>query len=237
VRIFFAAFALFAFFVAGATVADARIDSHTIVDLEHALQNDPENLSLAAQYRQVAIAAHDFDRPIGTLEKLAKQKGSGPNVQISLALAYVDKVPTSGDIRRLYLGRDAIGALTRAIAQRPTALAYYVRGLINLYYNNFIFKRVPRGIADLEQALAMTTADSAPALILRVRTALGDGYFRLGNGAKARDVWSAAQKQFPGDAGLKNRLEKQGTELEDIVTTALTASTRVDTSLVDLLHR
>jgi hypothetical protein len=54
-----------------------------------------------------------------------------------------------------------------------------VRGLINLYYNNFIFSRVPRGIADLEQALAMTTADSPPALILRVRTALGDGYSGL----------------------------------------------------------
>ena len=169
------------------------------------------------------------------LEKLAKQKGSGPNVQISLALAYVDKVPTSGDIRRLYLGRDAIGALTRAIAQQPTPLAYYVRGLINLYYNNFIFHRVPQGIADLEHALTMTTVDSPPALILRLRTALGDGYFRLGNAAKARDVWSAAQKQFPSDSGLKSRLEKQGTELEDIVTTALTASTRVDTSLVGLL--
>jgi tetratricopeptide (TPR) repeat protein len=210
-------------------------DSRTIVELERTLQNDPENLLLAADYRQLAIAARDFDRPIGVLEKLAKRKDSGPNVQISLALAYVDKVPTSGDIRRLYLGRDAIGALTRAIAQQPTPLAYYVRGLINLYYNNFIFHRVPRGIADLEQALTMTTAASPPALILRVRTALGDGYFRLGNATKAHDVWSAAQKQFPADAGLKNRLEKQGTELEDIVTTALTASTRVDTSLVGLL--
>jgi len=232
---FFAVFALFAFFAADATVADARIDSRSLVDLERALQNDPENLLIAADYRQLAIAARDFDRPIGVLEKLAKQKGSGPNVQISLALAYVDKVPTSGDIRRLYLGRDAIGALTRAIAQRPTPLAYYVRGLINLYYNSFIFHRVPQGIADLEQALTMTTADSAPALILRVRTALGDGYFRSGNAAKARDVWSDTQRQFPADAGLKNRLEKQGTELEDVVTTALTASTRVDTSLVDLL--
>ena len=234
---FFAVFAFFAFFVAGATGADARIDPRTIVELERALQDDPENLLLAADYRQLAIAARDFDRPIGVLEKLAKRKGSGANVQISLALAYVDKVPTSGDIRRLYLGRDAIGALTRAIAQQPTPLAYYVRGLINLYYNNFIFHRVPRGIADLEQALAMTTAASPPALILRVRTALGDGYFRLGNTAKARDVWSAAQKQFPADAGLTNRLEKQGTALEDIVTTALTASTRVDTSLGDLLNR
>jgi tetratricopeptide (TPR) repeat protein len=215
-------------------VSAAR-DGHSIDQIERAVQSDPENLMLAAEYRQLAIAARDFDRPIGVLEKLVKQKGSGPNVQISLALAYVDKVPTSGDIRRLYLGRDAIGALTRAIAQRPTALAYYVRGLINLYYNNFIFKRVPRGIADLEQALALTTTDSPPALILRVRMALGDGYFRLGDAAKAREVWSAAQKQFPADAGLKNRLEKQGTELEDIVTTALTASTRVDSSLVGLL--
>jgi hypothetical protein len=51
-------------------------------------------------------------------------------------------------------------------------------------------------------------------------------------------VWSTAQKQFPSDSGLKSRLEKQGTALEDIVTTALTAGTRVDTSLVGLLpHR
>ena len=234
---FFAVFPFLALFVAGATVLDAGSDMRSLVEIERAVQSDPENLQLAAEYRQLAIPARDFDRPIGVLEKLAKQKGSGPNVQISLALAYVDKVPTSGDIRRLYLGRDAIGALTRAIAQQPTPLAYYVRGLINLYYNNFIFRRVPQGIADLEQALAMTTADSPPALILRARTALGDGYFRLGNSAKARDVWSAAHKQFPADAGLKNRLEKQGEELADIVTTALTASTRVDTSLAGLLER
>jgi len=224
--------AVFAFFV-----ARTRSDSRTIDELERAVLKDPENLLLAADYRQLAIAARDFDRPIGVLEKLAKRKGSGANVQISLALALVDKVPTSGDIRRLYLGRDAISALTKAIAQKPTVLAFYVRGLINLYYNNFIFHRVPRGIADLEQAMAIATGDSPPALMLRVRTALGDGYFRLGNAAKARDVWSAAQQQFPSDVGLKNRLEKQGTALEDIVTTALTAGRRVDTSLADLLNR
>ena len=209
-------------------------DSRTIDALERGVVADPENLKLAADYRQQAIVAGDFDRPIGVLEKLAKRKGSGPNVQISLALAYVDKVPTSGDIRRLYLGRDAINALTKAIAQRPTALAYYVRGLINLYYNNFIFHRVPRGVADLEQALAIGTNDATPALNLRVRTALGDGYFRLGDAAKAREAWSAGLAKFPEDAGLKSRLEKHGTELEDIVTTALTAGRRVDTRLTDV---
>jgi tetratricopeptide (TPR) repeat protein len=217
----------------GAALASGG-DPHTIDALERLVVADPENLKLAADYRQLAIAANDFDRPIGVLEKLAKRKGSGPHVQISLALAYVDKVPTSGDIRRLYLGRDAINALTKAIAQQPTMLAYYVRGLINLYYNNFIFHRVPRGVADLEKALALAIDGSTPALELRVRTALGDGYFRLGDTAKARGAWSAALAKFPGDAGLKGRLEKQGTELEDIVTTALTASRRVDTSLADV---
>jgi tetratricopeptide (TPR) repeat protein len=219
---------------ASVAVAAPGHEPPSIDRIERGVLADPENLKLGADYRQLAIASGDFDRPIGVLEKLAKRKGSGPNVQISLALAYVDKVPTSGDIRRLYLGRDAINALTRAIAQRPTMLAYYVRGLINLYYNNFIFHRVPRGVADLEQALLMGTDDSTPALNLRVRTALGDGYFRLGNAAKAREVWSAALTKFPADAGLKSRLEKQGTALEDIVTTALTASRRVDTSLADV---
>jgi len=215
-------------------VAAADDDPRTIVALERAVIADPENLKVAAAYRQLAIASRDFDRPIGVLEKLAKRKGSGPNVQVSLALAYVDKVPTSGDIRRLYLGRDAINALTKAIAQQPTILAYYIRGLINLYYNNFIFHRVPRGVADLEHALSMASGDSSPALMVRVRTALGDGYFRLGDVAKAREVWSAALATFPADAGLKSRLEQQGTALEDIVTTALTASRRVDTSLGDV---
>jgi tetratricopeptide (TPR) repeat protein len=219
---------------ASARAATSASDLRTIEVLERAVLADPENLKLAADYRQLAIAARDFDRPIGVLEKLAKRKGSGPNVHISLALAYVDKVPTSGDIRRLYLGRDALSALTKAIAQQPTVLAYYVRGLINLYYNNFIFHRVPRGIADLEQALALASADSPPPLMLRVRTALGDGYFRLGNPAKAREVWSAAVATFPGDAGLKSRLGSEGTTLEDVVTTALTAGRRVDTSLTDV---
>ena len=220
--------------IAAVVVVAATNDPGKIDALERGVVADPEDLKLAADYRQLAIALGDFDRPIGVLEKLAKRKGSGPNVQISLALAYVDKVPTAGDIRRLYLGRDAINALTKAIAQRPTALAYYVRGLINLYYNNFIFHRVPRGVADLEQALAMGGDGSTPALDLRVRTALGDGHFRLGDAAKAREAWAAGLAKFPADAGLKSRLEKHGTELEDIVTTALTAGRRVDTSLADV---
>jgi tetratricopeptide (TPR) repeat protein len=203
--------------------------------LERAIQADPESLELAASYRTLAIDAAQFDRAIDFLEKLAKRKGSGPNVQISLALAYADKVPPSGDIRRLYLGRDAMNALTRSIALRPCALAYYYRGRINLYYNKLIFHRTDKGIADLERALSMTTAASPPALIARIYTSLGDGYFRFGNLARAREVWTTGSAKFPDDAALRVRLEKQGQELERAVGDALAAERRTDTSLNGLL--
>jgi len=217
-----------------ACVRSAHAAPTDVTSLERAVAADPENLRLAAAYRQQVIAAGDFDRSIRVLEPLAKRRGCGPNVQISLALAYVDKVPTAGDLRRLYLGRDAMTALTKAIEQQPSVLAYYMRGLINLYYNNFIFHRVPRGIADLEQARSMIGPQTPIGLIRRIYLALGDGYFKLEDLAKARTIWSAGIALAP-DPGFQARLGAQGEPLRDIVTTALTAGRRVDTSLVDLL--
>lgn len=210
-------------------------DVSQLEHLERAVMADPENLQAAAEYRQHAIASADFDRPITVLGKLAKRANSGPNVHISLALAYVDKVPTSGDIRRLYLGRDAMNALTHSIAQRPCVLAYYLRGVINLYYNRFIFNRTEKGVADLSRALSLAPPDTPPALVARIYTALGDGYFKLGNLAKARDIWSAAAATFPEERALQSRLEKQGIELERTVGAALAAERRADTSLEGLL--
>jgi hypothetical protein len=220
--------------LACALAAAAAASPREIDTLEQAVVAEPENLKLAADYRQLAINEHAFDRSISFFERLAK-RASGPCVQISLAFAYVDKVPTSGDIRRLYLGRDAMNALTRSIALRPTVLAYYVRGVINLFYNAFIFHRADKGVSDLTTALGMIDASTPQPLVLRVYTALGDGYVRLQNVPKARTVWTDGLAKFPGDAGLKSRLDAHGETLEDIVTTALTASRRLDTSLAGLL--
>ena len=128
-----------------------------------------------------------------------------------------------------------MAALTRAIERQPSVLAYYVRGVINLFYNSFIFHRTDRGVADLTTALGMVTAGTPPPLVLRVYTALGDGYVRLQNVPKARAVWSAGASRFPDDPGLRSRLNSDGAALEDLVTTALTASRRLDTSLNGLL--
>lgn len=202
--------------------------------LERLVTSDPQNLRIAAEYRQAAIGAGEFDRSIRFFDRLAQQSGS-PNAYISLALAYVDKVPPSGDIRRLYLGRDAMNALTKAIEKQPTVLAYYVRGLVNLYFNRFIFNRVPRGIADLQKARSMVTDATPEALVRRVYVALGDGHFKLEEAAKAHEVWSAGLERFPADPDLKRRLAAQGRALYDIVTSALYAGRRVDTSLIGML--
>jgi hypothetical protein len=156
-------------------------------------------------------------------------------VQISLALAYVDKVPTSGDIRRLYLGRDAMSALTRSLEQRQTALAYYVRGVINLFYNAFIFHRADKGVADLTRALGLVSSSTPPLLVRRIYAALGDGYVRLQNEPKARSVWADGLARFPDDGALKRRIDAEGAGLKDIVTKALYAGYRVDTTLRDML--
>jgi hypothetical protein len=206
-----------------------------LLAFEDRIAAEPENLKLAAEYRQLTIASNEFDRSTRLFERLAKQKGSGPNVQISLALAYVDKVPVTSRIRHLYLGRDAMSALTRAIDRRPTALAYYVRGLINLFYNNFMFHRAPLGIDDLQKAMTLVTPDTPQTLVERILVALGDGYWRVENQAKAREVWSSAAARFPESAALKERLSGTVDQTAFAVRHALDEDRRVDTSLRDML--
>jgi tetratricopeptide (TPR) repeat protein len=203
-------------------------------DFERAVAAEPENLKLGADYRQLTIDSGLYDRAIDFFRKLAAAT-SGANVKINLALAYADKVPTAGDIRRLYLGRDAMNALTQSVAIRPSVLAYYLRGNINLYYNRFIFHRTDKGVADLTQALSMVTNETPRALVARVYAALGDGYFRLENLSKARAVWSSGLAVCPGDPELQTRLDKDGQALLEVVTIALSAGRRTDTSLATWL--
>jgi tetratricopeptide (TPR) repeat protein len=200
---------------------------------ERAITADPENLRVAADYRQKAIAEGKVDRAISFLERLADRRGSGPNIKLSLALAYVDKVPTVGDIRKLYLGRDAIDVLTKSIAQKPTSLTYYIRGLINLYYNNFIYHRVPKGLADLEMALKLVTPDTK--MVWRAYVSMGDGYWRLEQPAKAREFWKKGLDLFPDTPELMRRLESDDVGATRIVDRALDPDTRVDTSLRGVL--
>jgi hypothetical protein len=208
--------------------ADHRLD-----ELENRLIREPGNLRLGSEYRQLVIGTGRYDRSIRLFERLARDPRGGANRFVNLALAYVDKVPVSGSIRQALLGRDAIDAATRAIAIEPSAVAYFIRGLVNLYYDRAIFHRVDKGVADLEEARKLAALQpNLPAM--RVFIALGDGYWRLGRPLKARDVWRDGASRYPASESLRRRVNATDDQAGAIVGHALDASVRVDTTLREL---
>ena len=203
--------------------------------LERRVQSDPESLQVAAEYRQQVIAAGAYDRAIALFERLSKRPGAGAHAFVNLALAYVDKVPVSGSIRQALLGRDAIRALSRSIALAPSELAFFVRGLINLYYDRAIFHRTEQGVADLEEARRLTVTARADAPYMpRILQTLGDGYFRLDQRDKARQMWRDGLALAPDNEPLRRRLAASDDGARSIIAHALNADVRVDTSLREL---
>src|SRR5580765_747895 len=119
--------------------------------LEAKIAAEPENLKLAAEYRQMAIADNAYDRAIAFLERLSERPKAGPHAYLNLALACVDKIPDVGAFRRISIGNKATKAVTRSIELEPSVVAYTVRGMINLRFEKGFFHRTPQGVADLEE--------------------------------------------------------------------------------------
>jgi tetratricopeptide (TPR) repeat protein len=203
-------------------------------DLETRLVQDPASLRVAAEYRQLVIETGRYDRSIKLFERLARDPRGGANRFVNLALANVDKVPVSGSFRRALLGRDALDALTRAIAIEPTDLAYLIRGLVNLYYDQFMFHRTDKGVADLEAARRLSAAHPQVPYAPRILVALGDGYWRLNQHEKARAAWREGLEACPDVEGFRVRLNARDQEIPDIIERALDAGVRVDTTLREL---
>ena len=203
-------------------------------ELEARLAHDPSSLHVAAEYRRLVIDTGAYDRSIKLFERLAKDPRGGANRYVNLALATVDKVPVAGSFRRALLGRDAIDALSRAIDLEPTPLAYLIRGLVNLYYDQFIFHRTDKGVADLEIARRLSAAYPQVRYAPRILIALGDGYWRLNQHDRAREVWREGRESCPDVEGFLARLAAGDEQIPEIVDHALDPGVRVDTTLREL---
>ena len=205
--------------------------------LEARVTADPENLRVAADYRQAAITAGDYARAIAFFEQLTRRPDTGPHAFLSLGLAYIDRIPAVGAFKRISLGNDATKALTRSIEREPTDVAYLIRGLVNLHFEKGWFHRTPDGVADLERALQLAgrSADaSARPYVARIYASLGDGYWQLKDRDKARATWREGLARFPGDERLRIRATAADRVIADTIAHDLDASVRVDTSLRDL---
>jgi len=202
--------------------------------METQVSADPENLRVAADYRQAVIEAGEYDRAIKFFEKLTKRPDAGPHAFLNLGLAYIDKIPAVGAFRRISLGNNATDALTRSIEREASDLAYLIRGLVNLHFERGFFHRTPAGVADLEQALRLAAAHPDRKYVARIYVALGDGYWRLKDRDKARATWRDGQAKFPGDERLRLRLTSPNDRITDTIAHDLDAGVRVDTSLREL---
>ena len=206
--------------------------------METQISAEPENLRVAADYRQAVIAAGEYERSIRFFDGLSKRPGAGPHVFLSLGLAYIDRIPAVGAFRRIALGNSATAALTRSIELEPSDLAYLIRGLVNLHFEKGFFHRTPQGVEDLENALRLAggsaEASRARAYVARIYVALGDGYWRLKNRDRARATWREGERKFPGNARLHLRLTAPDDMITGTIAHDLDAGVRVDTSLREL---
>jgi hypothetical protein len=105
---------------------------------------------------------------------------------------------------------------------------------VNLYYDQFVFHRTDKGVADLETARSLASSHPQVAYAPRILIALGDGYWRLNRRDHARDVWREGLVAFPDQQNFRVRLDARADQIPDIIERALDAGVRVDTTLREL---
>jgi hypothetical protein len=103
--------------------------------------------------------------------------------------------------------------------------------MVNLRFEKGFYHRTPQGVADLEQARRLSAAHSRSPYVAQIYLALGDGYWRLKNKTKAREIWQEGSGLFPTDAQLRQRVTSPDNVVTDTIDRTLDAGARVDTSL------
>ena len=213
--------------------------------LEQAVMSDPESLRNSSEYRQAVLrgtkASHpktegavaDFDKEIAFFEKLVAAHPDSSNAYLNYGFAYVDKIAAAGSITQVIMANTALTQFSKSIELKPTWIALYTRGNSYLYWPK-IFGRAGLGVTDLERAYAMQKADMKRSYHVRVYISLGDGYWKTDNIEKAKAIWREGAGQFPDSQALKDRLSKQGDDLDSYINNVLDPNKRVDTDLKEL---
>jgi len=217
-------------FAAGEQAAAAKDYPAALAHFEAAVAADPDSLRDASEYRMTAIAAGAYDRAIDFFKALVESHPRSYAAALNCGYAYVDKIPTAGSITQVILANTALTWFSRALELKVTWLALYTRGNSYIYWPK-VFGRAPLGVADLKAAVEMSRREPQRPYHARAWLALGDGYWKEGDLARARATWSEAAKLFPGNSELAARLARQGDELKELIEGELDPSRRVDTDL------
>ena len=201
---------------------------------ETALNADPDDLKSANEYRKAVIRTGEYDRSIAFFEKLTKEHPQAAFAWLNFGYAYVDKIPTAGSISQVILANTALTNFSKSIELKKSWIALFTRGNSYLYWPK-IFGRAPLGVADLEQAVAISQKEPKQrSVYARAWIALGDGYWKTEQAEKAKSTWREGLKLFPANPELKARLARDGDDLEKYINDQLDPNKRVDTNLAAL---
>jgi len=222
-----------ALFTAGLAAVQAGDLAAALDRLETAAAARPDDLRYGAEYRQAAIAAGEYDRAIGFFEELAERHPGSAAVRLNWGYAYVDKIPAAGAVTQVILANTALNRFTEAIEREASWLALYTRGNSYVYWPP-IFGRTKLGIADLERAVALSEKGQPRSYHAHAYAALGDGWWRLDELEKAREVWRRGLERVPGAKALEQRLAREGEALDEYLDAQYAIGNRVETDLREL---
>jgi tetratricopeptide (TPR) repeat protein len=209
-------------------VADASLEP-----IEMQLSADPDNLRLGNSYRQAIIKIGAYDRGLQFFASLTKAHPLAANLELNYGFAYVDKIPVAGSITQVILANTALSHFTRAVEIAPSWIGYYTRGTSYLFWPR-IFNRAASGVADLDEALRIQRLGPKRPYYARAFVALGDGYLKLDDPARARATWREGHEQYQGHAGLVSRLSPDSDAVTASIEAAFDPTKRVDTDLSEL---
>ena len=220
-------------FEAGVQAAGTKNYEAALEKFEQALKADPNNLQYGSEYRQAVIAAEQYERCLEFFAKLVEENPKAPNAFLNYGFAHVDRIPAEGAITQVILANTALEQFSTALELEESWLALYTRGNSYLFWPA-IFGRAQLGVDDLNKAMEYTKAGDLHSHYARTYVALGDGYWRLEDVAKAREIWQEGAKLFPKHQDLQVRLSKQGEELDTFLDTYFSTENRVDTDLREI---
>lgn len=182
-------------------------------NMEELLRQRPATYAPASEYRERCAASGRHDRAIKFFQDLLERDPDDKRVQIELASAYVDKMPTcrgiTASLCKGSLARQSLARLDRVIARdRDSWVALYCRGMNHLHWPR-VFRHADDAAEDFKRCLGLQPRDpagEAPSYHVRTHIGLGDAYAKGKRYRQASEAWREGLKRFPYSAELKERL-------------------------------
>lgn len=204
-----------------------------LAKLEQALAASPDDLRAGNDYRMEIIKAGQYDRALEFFKQLVASHPTAANAHLNYGFGYVDKIPAAGSITQVILANNALTQFTRSLELRPSWIGYYTRGNSYLFWPK-IFGRTKLGIADLEEAMKIQKAEAKRSYHVRTYIALGDGYFKMDDVARATAIWKEGLSLFPGNEALTQRVAATPEGVQPLLDATYDPNKRVDTNLQEL---